>query len=171
MTNRKILPYLLALAFCAGMTSCRRAVEKAGRKIRIEAVERVEPHGRAGLDITLRVRNDTRHRLLLQNASLDLYDASARVASAKLRQKIEVPRRTTDSYVTQWRVRAADPLALYVLLRRIRRNDLSGMAVSFSVEGRGGPATLNISHEKMPLSDFLNIFGVDSEELKNRFEP
>lgn len=162
---------LFLLLLCIGMTSCRRAVEKARKNIRIEAVERVEPHGLTGLDLVLRVRNDTGYKLVLEKASLDIFQASALVAGARLREPVEVPRRTTGSFVTAWRIRVADPFALYALLRRIRQDDLAEVAVSFAVEGRGGPAALNISREKVPLSEFLNTFGLDSEDLKNYFEP
>ena len=39
--TRKIFFLLLCLAVCAGMTSCRRKLEKARENIRVEAVERV----------------------------------------------------------------------------------------------------------------------------------
>ena len=166
--NYKII---LLLLLCAGMTSCRRAVEKARERIRIEAVERAESHGLTGLDLVLRVRNDTGYKLRLEHAALDLFCGAARVAAVELREPVEVPRRTTDSYVTGWRVRVSDPFALYALLRRIRQGDLAELTVSYAVEGRGGLASVNISREKVPLSEFLNTFGLDSQDLKNYLNP
>ena len=166
--NYKII---LLLLLCAGMTSCRRAVEKARERIRIEAVERVESHGLTGLDLVLRVRNDTGYKLRLEHAALDLFCGAARVAAVELCEPVEVPRRTTDSYVTGWRVRVSDPFALYALLRRIRQGDLAELTVSYAVEGRGGLASVNISREKVPLSEFLNTYGHDSQDLRNYLNP
>ncbi len=160
---------LLLLVLCAGMTSCRRAAEKARENIRIEEVERVEPRGFTGLDLVLRVRNDTGYKIRLEHVSLDLFVGSSRVVEAVLRESVEVPRHTVGSFAVRWRIRIADPLALYALARRLRKNDLSDIVVSYAVEGRGGPASINISRERVPLSEFLSTFGISSEELQNYF--
>lgn len=57
-----------------------------------------------------------------------------------LREPVEVPRRTTGSFRTLWRVKISDPLALYVLLRKVEAGDLSQIGVAYALEGRGGPA-------------------------------
>ena len=41
------------------------------------------------------------------------------------------------------------------------------VGISFAVEGRGGPARVKISREMMPLSEFLNIFGLSLQDVKN----
>ena len=41
------------------------------------------------------------------------------------------------------------------------------IGVSFAIEGRGGPARVKISREMMPLSEFLNIFGLSLQDVKN----
>ncbi|MDE5623269.1 MAG: hypothetical protein K2I62_01375 [Alistipes sp.] len=171
MANRKLFLSLLCLALCAGLTSCGRKAEKLRESIRVEAVERIEMHSLTGLDILLRVRNDTGYKLLLNEASLDIFMGPSLVAGAELCDPVEVPRRSRGSVATRWRLKISDPLAAYVLARRIGRGDISAVAVSFEVRGRGGPARVNICREKMPLSEFLNTFGVTLEELKNYFEP
>ena len=87
--------------------------------------------------------------------------------SVVLREAVEVPRRTTDSFRTLWQLKISDPLALYVLARKVKSGDLSQVEVSYAVEGRGGPAPVKISRERMPLSDFLNIFGLSLQDVKN----
>ena len=44
---------------------------------------------------------------------------------------------------------------------------LFAVAVSFAVEGRGGPASVKNSEEMVPLSEFLNIFGLSLQDVKN----
>ena len=41
------------------------------------------------------------------------------------------------------------------------------VAVSCRIRGRGGPVRVNISQEMMPLSDFLNIFGLTLQDVQN----
>ena len=167
---RKTGLLLLAAVLCAALPSCRRTAEKAREQIRIEEVERVERQGLAGAEIEVRVANDSRYKIVLEQAALDLYMGQSRACSAELLRPVEVARCTTASVATQWRIRIVDPLALYALARRVQRNDLAQVGVSLSVEGRGGPLPVNFSREKMPLSEFLNNFGVDLQELKNYFE-
>ena len=148
--------YVLLLAVAVSLSSCRRAVEKARRNIRFEGIERVERQGLTGAEVVVRV---------IDAAEMGVYYAGGRVGTVVLREAVEVPRRTTDSFRTLWQLKISDPLALYVLARKVKSGDLSQVQVSYAVEGRGGPAPVKISRERMPLSDFLNTFGLRPEDL------
>lgn len=156
---------LLVGMVMAGTVSCRRAAERAGERIRIESVEQVKLYGLSGADLTLRVRNDNRFGLVLQEAGIDLWYGGRSVGSISLREQIFVPRRCVESVVSRWRFSVDDPFALYLLARRIAENDPSRIEVAFRVKGRGGAASVNIREERMPLSDFLRIFGLNCEKL------
>ena len=156
---------LLAVVLCGAMTSCRRAAERAGDRIRIESVEQVRLHGLSGADLTLRIRNDNRFGIQLREAGLDLWYADAYVGSISLREGVEVPRRSVESVVTRWRFRVEDPLALYALSRRVTRCQPEEIEVSFRLKGHGGAAAVHIREERMPLSEFLRIFGLTCEQL------
>lgn len=163
---KRYLLFVLLLVLTLPMSSCRRAVEKARRNIRLEAVEKVQRQGLTGAEVVVRVKNDTGYKLVLNDARADVFYAGGRVATILLREGVEVQRHTTASISTRWQLKISDPLALYVLLKKVKANDISQVAVSCSVEGRGGPAPVNISREMMPLSDFLNIFGMTLQDVK-----
>ena len=158
---RKWLYCILLTAMVLPMVSCRRAVEKARRNIRLEAVEKVERKGMGGAEAVVRVKNGTGYKLVLERAKVDLFYAGSRVMSIILHGRVEVPRRTTGSFTSLWRVRTTDPV------KKIREDDISQVAVSFAVEGRGGPASVKNSEEMVPLSEFLNIFGLSLQDVKN----
>ena len=164
---RKWLYCILLPAMVLPMVSCRRAVEKARRNIRLEAVEKVERKGMGGAEAVVRVKNGTGYKLVLERAKVDLFYAGSRVMSIILHGRVEVPRRTTGSFTSLWRVRTTDPMAYYVMVKKIREDDISQVAVSFAVEGRGGPASVKNSEEMVPLSEFLNIFGLSLQDVKN----
>lgn len=164
---RKYVIFLLLLGAAVSMTSCRRAVEKAQRNIRFEGIERVERQGLTGAEVVVRVMNDTGYKLLLEAAEVDIYYAGGRVGTVLLREAVEVPRRTTDSFRTLWRLKISDPLALYVLAKKVRSGDISQVTLSVAVEGRGGPAPVKFSRERVPLSEFLNTFGLTLQDVKN----
>lgn len=121
--------------------SCRRMAEKAQRNIRLEAVEKARRQGLSGAEIVLRVKNGTGHKLKLEKASLTVYYAGGVVTKVALREPAEAPRRATASVTTLWRIRTSDPMALHVMTKKIREDDISKIGVSFAIEGRGGPRT------------------------------
>ena len=167
---RKFLLYLLLLAVAASAASCRKAVEKAQRNIRFGGIEKIERQGLTGAEIVVRVMNNTGYKLQLETAEIDVYYADGRVGTVVLRESVEVPRRTTGSFRTLWRVKISDPLALYVLLRKVEAGDLSQVGIAYALEGRGGPAPVKISRDRMPLSDFLNTFGLTLQDVKNKLK-
>ncbi|WP_235821030.1 hypothetical protein [Alistipes provencensis] len=151
-------------------TSCRKAVEKAQRNIRFEGIEKIERQGLTGAEMVVRGMNDTGYKLQLNMAEIDIYYSESRVGTIVLREPVEVPRRTTDSFRTLWRLKISDPMALYVLLRKVEAGDLSQVGVAYALEGRGGPAPVKISRDRMPLSDFLNTFGLTLQDVKNQLK-
>lgn len=169
-TFGRMLFCILLFSAVLPLGSCRRAVEKAQRNIRLEAVEKAERQGLSGAEIVLRIKNDTGHKLKLEKASLTVFYAGGVVTKVALREPAEVPRRTTARVATLWRIRTSDPMALHVITKKIREDDISKIGVSFTVEGRGGPAPVKISQEMMPLSEFLNIFGLSMNDVKNYLE-
>ena len=99
--------YVLLLAVAVSLSSCRRAVEKARRNIRFEGIERVERQGLTGAEVVVRVMNDTGYKLVLDAAEMGVYYAGGRVGTVVLREAVEVPRRTTDSFRTLWQLKIA----------------------------------------------------------------
>ncbi len=90
--------------------------------------------------------------------------------SIRLHESVEIGKRTTESIMTRWKIRIDDPLIVLLLGRDLETDEPSQIFVSYSVEGRGGPASVNIAREKVPLSDFLNTFGVTLQDVKNHFQ-
>lgn len=163
----RILFYALLAIVALTMGSCRRAAEKARQNIRVEAVENFTQHGLAGADLTLRVMNNTGYRLALEHAELDLYYGESRVGSISLREGVEVPKRTTGSVTMRWALTIDDPLALYVLSKKLKEGDLSQLRVSYRIDAKGGPKRINISREMATLPEFLNTFGLSMDNVTN----
>lgn len=164
---KKLILFALMLAVAVPMTSCRRAAEKARENIRIEAVEKVERHGLTGAEVVLRIANGTGYKLSLENAQADIYYGQSYTGSIILCEPVEIARKTTASISSTWRLKISNPLTAYVLIQKLADNDISQISVSFAAEGRGGPAPVTISRERMPLSDFLSTFGVSLQDIKN----
>lgn len=164
---KKLILYILILAVVVPATSCRKAAERARENIRVEAVEKFELRGVSGADVTLRVVNDTGYRLSLETAQADVYYGQSFVGSIVLCERLEVARKTTCSLPASLKFNVSNPLTLYVMVQKIAKEDISQVYVSYAAEGRGGPAPVNISRGRVPLSEILNTFGLDIEDVKN----
>lgn len=167
---KRWLVVLFLAALLPAFVSCRRGDGRAARPVRsvgIEAVEGIDLHGLAGADLTLLVRNGSRMRLALYDADLELCLNDTPVAGMRLAQEVFVPRRSVQRVVLRWDFRLDDPLTLYALSRRLGRGEAAGVTVNLRAAGRSGPAPVHIRRDGVPLSDFLRIFGIDTDELKN----
>lgn len=160
-----IYTLLLAVALMAG--SCRRSVEKVARKIRFEGIEHVQLQGLTTAEVVARIDNGSAYRLSLSAARIDLYYADALVGRLVLDEPVEIDRRTEASLQTRWRLQISDPLTLFVLYRKVKAGDYDRIALSCDIEGRGGPAPLRFSREKMPVSEFLTTFGLSVQDVQN----
>lgn len=158
--------YLLLLAVVLSAGSCRRAVEKAADKIRLLGVEKVERQGLTGAEVVVRIDNGSGYNLTLSSAEIGIHYGSSCVGTVVLCQPVEVTRRSVASVTTRWRIRISDPLALYLLVRKVGAGELDQIALSCRAEGKGGPAPVKFSREKVPLSEFLNTFGLSIQDVE-----
>lgn len=166
MNRKRVLLYVVLLAVVLMAGSCRRAVERTARKIRFEGIERVERQGLTGVGVVVRIDNGSGHRLTLSSAEIGIHYAESCVGSVVLTEPVSVEPRTAAEVTTRWRLRISDPLALYVLARKFKAGEYDQIGVSYAAEGRGGPAPVKISREKMPLSEFLNTFGLSIQDVE-----
>ncbi len=158
--------FLLLVAAVAMTPSCRKMADEARENVKLEAIESIKLRGLSAVDATVRIKNDTDYTLALNSANVTLYYGDDAVARATLSEGVELAGHTTASLHTSWRLKILSPLTLYVVARKALAGDISQMTLSGTVEGRGGPMPVKISREKMPLSEFLDIFGLTMDDLK-----
>lgn len=168
---KRILAYLLLAAVAVTAPSCRRAAEKAASQIHFRQVESLGIRSDATIEATLRIDNGSAYRLALDRATADLCFAARPVARLTLVEGVTLARRTEASVTTRWRLDVRNPLLALQAAGRLRRGDLESFAVTFAVEGTGGPVKVNFSREMMPLSDFLSTFGLTFDDIKEYLKP
>ena len=164
---KKLLQLTLLLALVLPMSACRKAAQKAASKIRLEAVERVTPKGFTAVEAVLRVANGTSYKLALEQATIRIHYRQSDVLVLTLHEAVGLGKKRTESLTTRWKVQIADPLALLLLARDVKSGDPSQIAVSARIEGRGGPARVNLDRQMVPLSEFLRTFDLSMEDLNN----
>ena len=157
---------LLVCALCALMlTSCRQTAERVARKIRFEGIEQVRMESLTTLAIDCSIENATAYPLRADRGVVRLRYKGSEVASMQLQEPVTVGRRTHGVVETRWRVDVRNPLAMLTVVARVAQERYDELTVDLAVEGSGGPVPVNISREKVPLSIFLNIFGIEPDFL------
>lgn len=165
---KKSLILMLLVAAGLLMSSCSNTMQKMRRKVKLEGIEEVRPTSLSSIRIDFRIMNQTAYNLHLKDAVAHLYYRDNCIGTMRLKERVEVPKRTvSEVFPTDWAVEIGNPLSLLPILGKVRGGDLSELWVDLELEGRGGPVPVNLSREKMPLSDFLRTFGVDPNNLMN----
>lgn len=165
---KKLIYCSLLVLFALSLGSCSGTVQKMRRKVKLEGIEDVRPMSLSSVRIDFRIMNQTAYNLHLKDAVAHLYYRDNCIGTMRLKERVEVPKRTaSEVFPTDWAVEIGNPLSLIPILGKVRSGDLSELWVDLELEGRGGPVPVNLSREKMPLSDFLRTFGVDTDNMMN----
>ncbi len=160
-----ILPLTL-LAAVALLGGCNRYL---AREVQIETTD-VATYGSAGADVTLHIVNRGDRPLRLEAAELRLTYDRGEVLYALLRDTVEAAPRWEGDVRLRCRLRIPDRGALYAVQQKLKRGQTQRMEVTFALRLCVGDAVKKIGRRRMPLSDFLNIFGLRPEDLLTDFE-
>lgn len=166
-------PWLLRIAtvlLAASGIGCGAVSGDASRRVSVDSVGCIRRLGSAGAEAELWLRNDSGRTLVLRRARIALRCDGLPVGTLELHAPVRIARRSATHVVSRWRVRSDEPMAFRVLERRLRSGDLAGIEVGCDLRGRSGVIPANISTGMMPLSDFLNTFGLSADELKQFLE-
>ena len=166
MTGR-IRTLAAIVAVVLSLTSCGRSLQ---RKVAVEALESVEMVGLSGVDINLRVRNDTRKNLSLDSCRVAFRLPSGVLLRGELRGGASVGPRTTETARLRMKITSARITALPSLLGRLSRGDVSDVTVDLEAVARLGSHQRKIYAPGMSLSKILSNFGVSEKELSTYFQ-
>ena len=151
----------LALLAAATLSGCHRYL---AREVRIVPKD-IETYGSAGADVTLHVANRGGRPLRFEAAALSLAYDGGEVLRATLRDTVTGASGWEGDVRMRCRLRVPDRAALYAVQRKLQRAETQRMTVSFALRLRVGDAVKKIGRRRMPLSDFLNTFGLRPEDL------
>lgn len=161
---------VVALLCAALLSSCGGRIDELREGVRLGGVERVTQHGTAGADLDVRVTNTTPRRVTVKAAEIEIFSGGHLLGGIVLHDKVHIPGRSDGVVSLRWKLRFADRMNLYRLKRKILRGETSDIRINYRVKGRCGLLGANISAQGVGLSEFLNIFGIDTEELKKYLE-
>lgn len=159
---------LIVVALCATMFSAcnaERQAEKLREKIRFESLDEIVPHGLSGVDALISVANETRHKIVLEDAELTLRFRGSEVLTLQLRDAVELPKRFEGQLEISTRMNIRNPLSAAVVLARVRNNQFDEMSVTVDAKAKVGPVRKNIYIAEMELTKFLRKFALTTEKI------
>ena len=153
---RTLLKYVLPVLFAALLSGCGASLV---RKVRIGEEVAVRQYGTVGLDLTFEVENASRRTLRLEEAELEFFTGAGSLGRAVLRGSVEIPGRSRCKFDFP------DAAAGMVLRKRLEEGDYARLEVEVRMTLRAGAVRRRVSFERMPFSEFLNIFAEDRMRL------
>ena len=144
---RTLLKYVLPVLFAALLSGCGASLV---RKVRIGEEVAVRQYGTVGLDLTF---------------ELEFFTAAGSLGRAVLRGSVEIPGRSCGPVCSRWKFDFPDAAAGMVLRKRLEEGDYARLEVEVRMTLRAGAVRRRVSFERMPFSEFLNIFAEDRMRL------
>ncbi len=157
--------FVVASALLLGSCNAERQAEKLREKIRFEGIEEIVPHGLSGVDAVVKMANETRHKITMEEAELTLSCDRNKVLMLQLRDAVELPKRYEGELKISTRMKVYDPLSAIVVLNRLRNKKIDDMSVTIDAKVKVGPVRKNIFVADMELQKFLSKFALSTEEL------
>ncbi len=143
---------LLAVLLLAGCAASQM------RRIRMAGPVAVRTYGTVGMDVRLEVEYAGRRTLRVEEAEVEFFAGGGSLGRMLLREGFELPARTRTTLRTRWRFDFADAAAGWVLLRRLEEGEFDRLDAAVDATVRLGGIRRRIRSERMPVSEFLNIF-------------
>ena len=148
---RTLLKYVLPVLFAALLSGCGASLV---RKVRI------------GEEVAVRqYENASRRTLRLEEAELEFFTGAGSLGRAVLRGSVEIPGRSCGPVCSRWKFDFPDAAAGMVLRKRLEEGDYARLEVEVRMTLRAGAVRRRVSFERMPFSEFLNIFAEDRMRL------
>lgn len=160
---------ILFLSLLIYLSSCTKMVDRVAdnvrTNVRVESVENISINGFSTVDMVLKVANNSKYKLALDNAALTLFYGGSRVGEVILQEGIDLPKGATTRLSFKFRFKVSNPLTLLAMTREFKERRLDNMQVSFNVSGKGGGVPVRFSGEMVPLSQFIATFGTSIDDL------
>lgn len=127
-------------------------------KVRFEGVDSVRRYGTVGMDVAVRVANDSRRTIRVEAAEFTFSVSERYLGEARLRDTIVVPGRWEGVLTSRWRFDAPDVASEYALQRRLEERRWEGLKIECVGVVRVGKTRRAFSLPQSVISEFLSTF-------------
>lgn len=155
---------LLLLVAPSRLSAQSPEVESIGRGIHFEGFTRATHLSTSGMNLWVEISNNTRHRIVIKEAELEVHIGGRTATTISLRDKVVVRRGEGREVLLPLRFRSRGAFTLNSIVNRIAANDTEDMTISYRI--RGGTMLLKrtFSEQNIAMSEFFNNFAVEDSD-------
>lgn len=151
----------------AGKSSSEQPKTVPADKLRFEKIEGFLRTGLLSGELTVRVSNDTRYTITVEDAVATLRYAGSRVGALVLLEAVAIPKRATSSLTVPIEAEIGNPLAIYGVWNKVLRGELSEITVSVEATLAAGIVRRRIVKNDIPLGALLDAAGITADDIRN----
>ena len=128
---------LIALVIVASflLSSCAQQGEQRQRrqKFQVVSLDKVSGSISDGWKLTLTIANNTASNMHITDATAYIRHNGKKIGRLTLDGEVLLPRRRCSQVEVPLRITLANPMAAFSLLNKVRKGDLSGIAIDYSI--------------------------------------
>ncbi len=144
---------LLALMFA---TSC--SFTKLEEQVEIKSLEGVSLKGFTAVELSVVVANDSRYRLMMDRAELELFMGGKPLMQLKQVGESVAEGRTDGVVSSLWRIEGVDPMTMLSQSSRLIKGDFKGVTLNYRARLSAGKLHRSLEGEGVDLEKFMTIF-------------
>ena len=155
---------ILILVLIAGLMSACNIISLRDFELKSAEVVRFDM---SGAEVTMAIRNKSLFKVTIADGVLKAYDGENPIGEIYMQEPVVLPGRKTTTVTLKVGLRFASPMAALRALGTLTKSP-ERLTISGYGEGKVLWFSKKISHENVPISKFISIFGAPSDYLSGK---
>ena len=155
---------ILILVLIAGLMSACNIISLRDFELKSAEVVRFDM---SGAEVTMTIRNKSLFKVTIVDGVLKAYDGESSIGEIYMQEPVVLPGRKTTTVTLKVGLRFASPMAALRTLGTLTKSP-ERLTISGYGEGKVLWFSKKISHENVPISKFISIFGAPSDYLSGK---
>ena len=119
-----------------------------------------------GMNLWVEVSSEWAHTLIVKRAKIDVMMQGKYVATIELRDKVAIPRRSTNRILLPLRFTTSNSLTLQRVVRHLVENRGLGTTIDYRIRAGVRVLKKNFSEKNVAVSQILDNFALSNESLR-----
>lgn len=163
--HRVIVVAILLVCSCANVEACEPLVQRIAKRVNIVRVVDVTHLSTSGMNLYIEVDNDTCHRLVVNEAEVDVVSKGEVIATISLRDRVVIRGKRTTTVLVPLRFKARSSFVLVRLLERMLDPN-SELMLSYRLRGGTGLFKRTFVAENVAVAELFGSSTMSGEALR-----
>ena len=151
----KKIVILISIVSCLLFSSCLNVDD-----IQVVGVERFDIKSMSKLELGIEVKNDSKRKIKIKSAGLELHQGDKHILSLIVNQEVLVPRMSQSVIDIPIHLKLRQPILSMLIVSDLDKYK-SSLSISGEVRVKVGVMTKKFTLKEMPVSQFIDTFGID----------